>query len=219
MMKRRSRRGAQWLRVLAMALLALLWVESVKAQPVPPVGTVTASTGQTSVLRFGADSPAELAVGAALFEGDEVRTADGRIRIELEDGSILQLGEDTTLTLTWVLNAPALGTQSVILAVSSGIIRTIVEALLPRSIFEVQTRTAITSVRGTDFIAEAKPDTTAVVALEGTVVVRNAATAIARPVTLDPGEGTDVAADAPPTTPARWGEARRSDFIARTTVQ
>jgi hypothetical protein len=35
---------------------------------------------------------------------------------------------------------------------------------------------------------------------------------------LGPGEGTTVTADAPPTAPTVWGDARRNQFIERTTV-
>lgn len=210
--------AARWLAVIAVAQLTLPWIEEARAQAGGQVGTVTAVAGEASVLRFGATSPEGLATGATLFEGDEVRTAQGRARIRLDDGSILQLGESTSLMLTWVLHAPALETQSVILSVPTGIIRTIVEALLPRSLFELRTSTAITSVRGTDFIVEAEPDSSAVVALAGRVEVQSSSRAVAGRITLGPGEGTDVPASAPPGAPVRWGEARRSDFIARTTV-
>jgi hypothetical protein len=217
-MNLRLRWAAPWLAVIAVVQLGLPWTEEAYAQAGGQVGTVTAVAGEASVLRFGATSPEGLATGATLFEGDEVRTEDGRARIQLNDGSILQLGESTSLMLTWVLHAPALETQSVILSVPTGIVRTIVEALLPRSLFELRTSTAITSERGTDFIAEAELDNTAVVALEGTVEVQNGSRAIAGRVTLGPGEGTDVRSAEPPGTPVRWGEARRSDFITRTTV-
>jgi hypothetical protein len=217
-MKLRLRWAARWLAVVAMAFLALPWTQSAQAQAGGQVGTVTAVVGEASVLRFSATSPERLATGTTLFEGDEVRTAGGRTRIRLEDGSILQLGEGTSLTLTWLLHAPALEMQSVILSVPGGIVRTIVETLLPRSLFELRTSTAITSVRGTDFIAEASLESTAVVALEGAVEVRSGSRAIAGTVTLGPGEGTDVPAAEPPGAPVLWGEARRDDFIARTTV-
>jgi hypothetical protein len=37
-------------------------------------------------------------------------------------------------------------------------------------------------------------------------------------VVLGPGEGATVNAGAPPTTPTVWGDARRNQFIERTTV-
>lgn len=210
--------GVRWLIALVLVLVPL-GGDLARAQAPRPVGTVAALVGQASVIRFGASSPAPLAAGTPLFEGDQVRTAaEGRVRIRLEDESTLQLGEETSLTLSWVLHAPALESRSVVLTMWTGIIRTVVDTIFPRSTFEVQTLTAITSVRGTDFIAEAEPTTTAVVALEGSVIVRNADPAVGGPVTLDPGEGTDVAAGAPPTGPTRWGDARRNDAIARTAV-
>lgn len=210
--------GARWL-IALLLILSPLFSQMAHAQAPRPVGTVAALIGQASVIRFGAASPAPLAAGMPLFEGDRVRTAEqGRVRIRLVDDSTLQLGEATSLTLGWVLHAPALESRSVVLSVSIGIIRAVVDTIFPRSSFEVETQTAITSVRGTEFIAEAEPDTTGVIALDGSVTVRNADPGIGGAVTLEPGEGTDVAADAPPTDPARWGEARRDDVIARTAM-
>ena len=37
-------------------------------------------------------------------------------------------------------------------------------------------------------------------------------------VVLQPGQGTDVPPGGPPKAPALWGEARRRDAIARTTI-
>ena len=215
----RPHRTAGIVMLTLVLLLALAPAGPPRAQEVRPVGTVAALVGQASVLRFGEQAPAPLAPGAALIEGDRLRTGpDGRVRIELADGSTLQLGQSTELTLSWVLHAPALETTNVVLDLSTGILRAIVETLLPHAAFEIQSATAITSVRGTDLILEAAPETTAVVALEGSVLVRSAAPEIPDAVTLEAGEGTDVAAGAPPAPPVRWGEARRDDFVARTDV-
>jgi hypothetical protein len=48
--------------------------------------------------------------------------------------------------------------------------------------------------------------------------VRNVDPAVPGEVTLDPGEGVTVAAGEPPPAPTVWGDARRNDHIARTTV-
>ena len=82
----------------------------------------------------------------------------------------------------------------------------------------MHTNTAVISVRGTEWIAEAKPDATAIVALEGQVAVRNVDPAVPGAVALGPGEGVTVDAGAPPPAPTVWGDARRNAFIERTTV-
>ena len=200
-------------------LLLVLWTTPLAAQAPASIGTVDALTGDCTVVRFGESDASALAVGASLYEGDRIRTDEGaRLRLAFLDGTVVQLGESTDLTLDWFLHAPDAGTQNVLLRVSSGIFRVILELVLPRAAFEVQTTTAVASVRGTDWISEVTPEATATVTLEGQVALRNVQPAVAGEVVLGPGEGTTVTANAPPTAPTVWGDARRNQFIERTTV-
>jgi hypothetical protein len=206
-------------RIASLGILLLLWSTPLAAQAPASIGTVEGLVGDCTVVRFGESGASALAVGAALYEGDRIRTEAGsRLRLAFADGTVVQLGESTDLLLDWFLHAPGAGTQNVLLRASSGIFRVILELVLPRAAFEVQTTTAVASVRGTDWITEATPDATAIVALEGQVAIRNLQPAIAGEVVLGPGEGSTVTADAPPTTPTVWGDARRNQFIERTTV-
>jgi hypothetical protein len=158
-------------------------------------------------------------VGTVLYEGDRLSTAEGaRLKLEFVDGSVVQLGAGTELALDWFLHAPEEQTQNVVLRASAGILRVIVQLVLPRSAYGVQTPTAAASVRGTDWILEATPGATAIVALAGAVAVRNVDDGVSGEVVLAPGEGVTVEAGAPPPAPAVWGDARRESFIARTTV-
>ena len=205
--------------VLLVLALALLCAPPSLAQRARAIGTVGELGGQCLVTSHGETQARPLSVGAEVHEGDRIRTGTGaRLRLELIDGSVVQLGDQTDLVLDWFLHAPALSSQNVLLRVSAGIFRAIVELALPRSAFEVQTATAVASVRGTDWIAEATPDATAIVALDGRVSVRSIRPGIVGEVVLGPGEGTTVEADAPPTAVSVWGEARRTSFIDRTTV-
>ena len=200
-------------------VLLVLWTTPLAAQAPTSIGRVDALVGDCTVTRFGQSSSSALAVGAALYEGDRIQTEAGaRLRLAFIDGTVVQLGESTDLVLDWFLVAPDVNTQNVLLRVSSGIFRVILELVLPRAAFEVQTATAVATVRGTDWISEATPAATATVALEGQVAIRNIDSAIAGEVVLGPGEGTTVNAGAPPTTPTVWGDARRNQFIDRTTV-
>lgn len=211
----RSRRIVPVLVILVLALP----LEAVRAQAVRAVGEVSAVVGEATVVRFRDTNEEPVDVGTELFEGDRLHTAsDAKLRIALHDGSILQLGADTQLTLEWVLHAPDLDQQSVLLSMTTGILRSIVEALLPVSMFRLETTTAVTSVRGTDWIVEAAPEASAIVALEGEVAVGNVAEDVPGEVTLGPGEGTSVTPGEPPNPPSVWGDARRNDFIARTAI-
>ena len=80
---------------------------------------------------------------------------------------------------------------------------------------EIDTRTAVASVRSTEWLAESTAKGTGVLSIEGEVTVHAIAGGT---VILRPGEGTDVASAAPPKAPAIWGAARRQDAIARTTI-
>jgi hypothetical protein len=183
------------------------------------VATVTDVTGQAAVTRPGASAVQALNIGAELFEGDRIHTAAGaRLQLGLRDGSVLTCGESTDLTLARALYAPERDSRLVVLRVPLGIVRAVVDLLVPRSVFEMHTETAVISARGTEWIAEAQRTATATVALDGEVRVRNVDPAVPGAVVLGPGEGVTVEAGAPPPEPTVWGDARRNAFIERTTV-
>lgn len=205
-------------------LIIALWVGILSgiapagAQPAP-VGTVEALVGTAVVTRQATGEALPLTVGAELFERDRVRTDVGaRLRLRLLDGSVLTCGEATGLILDETLYAPARASQSFLLRVPFGIVRSVVDLLAPQSSYEMHTNTAVISVRGTEWIAEAQRAATSVVALQGQVAVRNIDPAVPGAVTLGPGEGVTVEDGAPPPAPTVWGDARRNSHIERTTV-
>jgi ferric-dicitrate binding protein FerR (iron transport regulator) len=211
--------GRHGLRGALMALLLVMAAGGAQAQAVRAIGAVSELAGDCQISRAGESAVQPLAVGTELYEGDRVRTAaDARLELELIDGSVVQLGAGTDLTLDWFLYAPEEQTQNVVLRVSAGILRVIAQLVLPRAAYGVQTPTAAASVRGTDWIVEAAPGATAIVALEGAVTVRKVDDRVPGEVVLGPGEGVTVEAGSPPPAPAVWGDARRESFIARTTV-
>ena len=57
-------------------------------------------------------------------------------------------------------------------------------------------------------MGEVKPDSTAIVVLEGTVVISNARSAFRGLATLVEGTGSTVADDQPPSAPTKWSESR-----------
>jgi hypothetical protein len=204
--------------IIALCVIALGGVAPAGAQPAP-VGTVEALVGTAVVTRRATGEALPLTVGAELFEADRVRTEVGaRLRLRLRDGSVLTCGEATGLILEEAVYAPARASQSFLLRVSFGIVRSVVDLLAPQSSYEMHTNTAVISVRGTEWIAEAQRAATAIVALQGEVVVRNVDPAVPGEVTLGPGEGVTVETGAPPPAPTVWGDARRNAFIERTSV-
>lgn len=180
-----------------------------------PAGRVAALVGMVVATGQGEAEARALAPEAPVFEGDRIETASGsRVRLVFADDSVVMLGENTTLTVDWFLYAPRTSLRSALLLVPAGIFRVIVGALIPDSQFEVRTATAVASVRGTDWMAEATADATAVVVLEGRVAVGNAL----GEVTLGRREGTTVRAGEPPTPPSEWGQARIDAFERATAV-
>jgi hypothetical protein len=204
----------------ALALVVVvLWAGPGHGQAADAIGSVSALAGQAQVTSQGETQARPLALGAEVFEGDRIRTAaDAKLRLRLEDGSMLTLGAATDLSLSRFHYAPEQAARNVLLEVPRGIIRVLVELLVAHSAFELQTNTALASVRGTDWIAEAMPDATAIVALDGQVAVRSDEAAIGGQVVLGSGDGTTVRAEQPPQASAPWGEARKSSFIERTAL-
>lgn len=204
-------------RAAVLLLFALLWSAPISARAADAIGSVSALVGQAQVTSRGTAGARALAVGTEVFEGDRIQTAaDAKLRLSLDDGSVLTLGAATDLDLGRFQYTPQQAARSVLLEVPRGIIRILVELLVAHSTFEVRTHTAVASVRGTDWIAEAGPGATAIVALGGRVGVRSADPAQAGEVVLFTGEGTTVEAGAPPQAKKTWGEARRNAFIERT---
>jgi hypothetical protein len=206
------------LRLATLCLIGPGAIAPAAAQPVS-AGTVEALVGTAVVTRHDTGEAGPLTVGAELFEGDRIRTETGaRLRLTLRDGSVLTCGEATGLTLDRALYAPEQDSRNYLARVSFGIVRAVVELLATPADFEMQTNTAVISVRGTEWIAEARRAATAVVALAGEVAVQNVDLAVPGAVVLGPGEGVTVEAGAPPPAPTVWGDARRNSFSERTTV-
>jgi len=187
--------------IAALAILAI----------VPPAlaaeaGRVLRMVGKVEVVRPLGATP--LFIGSPLEMGDRIRTGDdARVQIELEGGALLTLGPDSEL----VVPEQAARNVSVV-----DLLLGIVRAAMPRegSVggFLVRGRTAVASVRSTEWIVETDDDNTAVFAISGSVQV----TGTGGSVVLEPGQGTDVAARDAPTEPKEWGHERRSDAVFRT---
>ena len=197
-----------------LALLSVLAPMSAGAAEPVVVGTVSGLAGTPSISAAG--GPAVTAArGMSLHVGDRVVTGPGgRLEILAADGTTIAIGESTTVVLTRFVAPRGARPGSALLDLIEGILR----MRLPRSWdrFEVSTGTAVASVRSTDWLIEAAADNTAVFVAEGRVQVVNRA--MTGGLLLDAGFGTDVKANALPTTPKRWGQARVDSAVARTNL-
>ena len=174
------------------------------------VGRVVGQDGRALVVR--GPQIASLEIGASLFADDEVRTAaDGRVIIESEDGVRLVIGSSTEIRLArWQADRPKRRLDAVISLVT-GVMRLIGRDTGGERRLSVESRTAVASVRSTEWLVEATGVGTGVFVIEGSV-------AVASPqgeVILEAGQGTEAVLGAAPTPPAPWSAARLERVLAR----
>jgi hypothetical protein len=190
------------LRALSFILAMIVAVPALGAE----AGHVLRLVGEAKIER--ASGTTALAVGAPIATGDRIMTgADARVEIQLEGGARLILGPDSRLVVPEQA-ARAIGVVDLML----GIVRAVLPDEGAVGGFMVRGRTAVASVRSTEWIVETDEDSTAVFSIDDEVQVIGAGGS----VTLGPGQGTDVAAGSAPTEPKEWGAERRNDVIFRT---
>lgn len=113
-----------------------------------------------------------LSAGDPVFQGDTIFTGDdGKVNIELNDGSRITLATRTRMAIDKSVFSPdRLKTRMSFVRVLVGKVRFLVEKFsgMVSSEFKVKTATAIIGVRGSDFVVEATDDRTRVTAFENT---------------------------------------------------
>ncbi len=182
------------------------------ARPLDPVAIVEALEGQVFLLRGGRQVPLE--VRRAVADSDEILTfPDARVRLRFADGTLVTIGPNSRCLVAF--HRRDAEREGDILRLIEGILR-IFTAEAASEAIKVRTRSAIASPRGTEWIVERTPGSTAVFVVDGAVAVRGTAGGA---VLLEPGFGTDVPDGAPPGEPKRWGQARVDDALARTSFR
>ena len=188
-----------------------------------PVAEVVAMVGKATVTREGGTAPSPLAVSDVLYERDTIMTSgDSKIKIRFAEDSLVTLGPLGTLVLSVAHVRLAEGERQVTLTMNSGIIRALVRLLTHKESFVLRTPTIEGAVRGTEFGAVLKQDSTGIFVKHGKVVVRNWDSDVAGEVTLTDGEGTDVdmggAGIVTRTVPTKWGAARVNAWLDATNI-
>ena len=136
-------------------LFLVLGASSAFAQP---VCTVAAVAGEAK------SGPKALAVGDTLDEGAEIRTgAKGRVRLRCVDGSSLVLGDNSQLTLTQYQAPKGEQPRAVSLWLEVGVMGQKVTPGGANGSWEVRTPSAVTAVRGTEFVVEVNAEQTTAV--------------------------------------------------------
>ena len=182
----------------------------------PQAGEVLALSGQCSGEIGG--SRRLLKLGDAVQVGETVEVAAGaKLKLRMSDGSIIAIASDSRLTITDYRVGNGGESRDAILSLGAGLLRAAVSTLKGSPHFEVDTATSVAAVRSTDWFIEARPGSTQVGVLEGSVSLKSAATG--REIVIPARWGARVEAGRDPVPARVWTRAEFDDFIGRTNLQ
>jgi hypothetical protein len=190
-----------------------------------PVSTATGKAGHISalipadfVVRPSGQSPATK--GMEVNFGDAVKSAEtGRVRMVLADGSILNLGSSSQITVTQNNKQ----TGETVVNLTAGRVRSqVVHLVNPQGQWTVRTNTAICGVLGTDFDVQVFPDKTILTVFKGKVRFtpigqRITSAAVSGAVTVVAGQTSTAAAGAV-AAPVSSGVSSASSAVASTAI-
>jgi hypothetical protein len=167
-----------------------------------PVGKVLVVQGDVVIIHANEQWGYMAAKDLPLYKNDTVVTQlQGRIRLMLNDGSLLTLASMTKLVINRSVFEPKKKSRSSFIQLGIGKVRFWVRKLLGYnpSEFKVKTPTAVAGVRGSDFVIRVTPTRTEVTALERTELeVVSAAAPSAYPTLVVDFERTVIEAGATP---------------------
>ncbi|WP_374379981.1 FecR domain-containing protein [Dongia sp.] len=138
------------------------------------VGSIVKVRGGASLLRDGQQIVLE--GGEEVAARDVITTlADSRVRIALKDGSTLNLGELTRMTIAEFEFSAETMERKGAFDLKGGLLQAITAKAAPGSSFVIRTRNAVAATRSTDWIVNADKAETSVFVLEGKVDVAESA--------------------------------------------
>jgi len=145
-------------------------------------------SGQVAVQRGGAGDFTPLAAGAGIRSGDVVKTgAKSEAEFAWQDGTRWKLSPDSNLTIQTALFNPAKKSEVSRLRLESGqILVRVVRPMPLASRFEIETPSALATVRGTILCVAVRGSETQVKVFQGRVDVSD--TSGARKVSITPGQ-------------------------------
>jgi len=178
---------------LLLCCLVVLSGDQSFSQALPPakselVGKVTATHSVTS--RNGK----VIIVNDVLYADDTLRTdASGRMSFELQDGSILNMGSDTELSIV----THDANTGETLVNLNSGKLRTRVNKLQNSGKFAIRTPHGTVHAWGTDFFLDVSDNSTELIVYSGVVVVSsaNGSSGLGSKLLLDVNARQDVLLD------------------------
>lgn len=167
-------------------------------------GKMVSLEGTVEIGRDGAFTLAT--IGSAVASGDTIRTGTpGRARILFVDDSVLNLGDATTLLIDESVYDSSKGAASTLIHLLGGKVRALVSDYYSsgKGTYTIETTTAVSGVRGTEFVMafDAKTELSEVLGLGGKVAVHSPMDRKNRGVMILANDFTEVAKGKFPTAP------------------
>ena len=165
------------------------------------VGQILRTKGSCEVTADGKKRPLQTASPVHLL--DVVTTgANARLVVELDDGTVLTLGENAELKIDeFVFRKPGVSDRLKLFAGGAFRFTTGRLAKTDDSVIEINTRVPVLGVRGTDFWAGPLDGNYGVLVFDGALEVSNNGAAA---ILDEPGEGTNITDGGSPGPVTRW---------------
>jgi hypothetical protein len=179
------------------------------------IGAVSSVYGDVKVLHQGDPDWAGATLGFGIFQYDTVKTEiKSKVRITFEDGSLLNLSENTQMEIKEHVYTPEEKRRSSVFKLAQGKVRAFCQRLAGKdSRFHVETPTAVIGIRGTKFIIwVVSNELTTVICLEDEVFVRNADDTVPGEVMLKENQMTKVELGVAPVEPTIAPEELRNQL-------
>ena len=184
------------------------------------IGYVTSLKGEVSIIRAGEQEENTLAINDAIHLGDTILTAArSKTQILMEDDSLLNLGENTRITIKEHMYQPENDFRGSVYKLIRGKIRVVVGRLFSDadSHLEVETPTSIIGIRMTEYIVHVvSPELTVVITIDGQVIAKNIRADLVCEEVVAKGYESKIAKDTCPTAPSRTPVEKMEEILLET---
>jgi hypothetical protein len=199
--------------LVALALVAALGFLPLRpAMAQAAAGEVLAMGGQCFIEAGGQRS--QVKIGDPVHVGDTLDAPEGaKLKLRMVDGSVISVASGSRMTIDAYAGGGGQARDAK-LSLAAGLLRAVVAPVSQPSRFEVATATGVAAVRSTDWFIEAKPGSTQVGVLAGTVSLTSSATEHA--VDIPARWGARVEAGRDPVQARVWRQSEFDAVIART---
>ncbi len=195
--------------IFCLILVAALFLAKINLIALDPIGDIVALDGTAKVKHSGQSEWKSIKFNDKVFLLDAFKTdAESGMKILLDDDTVLVLAAETELTIEEHLYTPKKENASVVSLVT-GSVRSVVGKLFgARSKYEVKTPTAVSGVKGTDYISSHnnKNQKSTFTSVKNQVWVRGNGQKEGEETLLNEGWSTSVGANGIPDDPWQVGD-------------